>query len=175
MDGAHGPGFAARRCLAAVVTGAFTVTVPGTVAGLVPYRVAGRRVHAPLLGVRATRVLGAALVAAGAPLVADSFVRFVKAAGTPHPAFETDELVVTGLYRHVRNPQYVGIVTMLAGQSLLYGSRRVLAYTVVVAALFHLWVVAFEERRLRRRFGTRYERYVASTPRWVPRPRPAAS
>lgn len=163
-----------RRLLAGAGTVIFAATVPGTVVGVVPYRLAGGRIHPPLGGSALTRVAGAALVLAGAPFVADSFARFVKAAGTPAPAFETEELVVEGFYRRTRNPQYVGVLLALAGESLLYGSRRVLAYTAAVGAGFHAWVVLYEEPRLRRRFGRRYGRYARETPRWLPQVRPTS-
>ena len=161
-----------RRRWAAVATVIFAALAPGTVLGLVPYHLAGRRL--PEASVRTpSQAAGLALVAAGGPLVADSFVRFVKAAGTPAPTFETEVLVVDGMYRYVRNPQYVGVVTTLLGESLIYRSRRVLAYAAAAWLGFHVWVVVYEEPRLRRRFGDAYERYLDTTPRWVPRCRPA--
>lgn len=36
-------------------------------------------------------------------------------------------------------------------------------------ALFHLFVIAYEEPSLRRRFGGTYEGYVRAVPRWLPR------
>ena len=157
-----------RRRWAAVGTVVFAALVPGTVLGVLPYHLAGRRLPA-FDGSAPGQALGLALVAAGGPLVADSFVRFAKAAGTPAPTFETEELVVDGLYKHVRNPQYVGVVATLLGESLLYRSRRVFVYAVSAWLSFHVWVVIYEEPRLRRRFGNAYERYTTTTPRWVPR------
>ncbi len=160
-----------RRRLAALGTVAFAAVAPGTVAVVLPWRLAGRRVHPPLGGSRATRWVGAGLIAAGAPLVASAFVRFVRAAGTPSPAFETESLVVTGPYRYTRNPQYVGVVTVVAGEGLLYGSRRVLAYSAALWAVFNLWVRVYEEPRLRSRFGADYDAYVRTVPRWLLPPR----
>jgi protein-S-isoprenylcysteine O-methyltransferase Ste14 len=159
-----------RRRRAALTTIAFAAAAPGTVAGLVPWRLAGGRVHPPLGGTAVTRWVGAALAGLGAGLVADAFVRFVRAAGTPAPVFETQALVVTGPYRYTRNPQYVGVVALVAGEGLLVGSRRVLGYGVGLWAAFHLWVRIYEEPRLRRRFGADYERYSRAVPRWLRAP-----
>jgi protein-S-isoprenylcysteine O-methyltransferase Ste14 len=45
------------------------------------------------------------LIAAGLPGLIDSFARFaLQGLGTPAPSAPTQNLVVTGLYRYVRNP-----------------------------------------------------------------------
>ena len=108
-----------RRGWAAAGTVVFALTVVAAVVGGLPWRLAGGRVHPPIGGTRLTRAVGGVLVAGGAPLVGGAFVRFVRAAGTPAPVFETAELVVSGSYRHVRNPQYVGVVTVVVGVGLL--------------------------------------------------------
>jgi protein-S-isoprenylcysteine O-methyltransferase Ste14 len=79
--------------------------------------------------------------------------------------------VVTGLYRHVRNPMYVAILWTLAGQALLMGSRALVGYALVVALMFHLWVIAYEEPTLRDKFGAEYQAYCANVRRWWPRGR----
>jgi protein-S-isoprenylcysteine O-methyltransferase Ste14 len=167
-SGRYGRRVRNRRALAAAGTVAFAAAVPGTVVVVIPHRLAEGRMHPPLAGLRATRWVGAALVAAGTPLVTGAFLRFVRAAGTPAPVFETEDLVAEGVYRCTRNPQYVGVVTVLVGEGLLIGSRRVLAYAAAAAVGFHLFVVGYEEPRLRRRFGERYDRYRRATPRWLP-------
>ena len=51
------------------------------------------------------------------------FVRFVtEGRGTPAPLAPTEQLVVGGLYRFVRNPMYVAVASMIAGQALLFRS-----------------------------------------------------
>jgi protein-S-isoprenylcysteine O-methyltransferase Ste14 len=169
VPGAGGPRTGARA--AAVDTVVFAVAVPGTVAGVVPWRLAGRHRGgrpAATVGI-AARALGGGLVVAGGALVADAFVRFVRAGGTPAPVAETEDLVVDGPYRRTRNPQYVGVIAIVAGQGLRWGSRRVLAYAVALALSFHTWVRCYEEPRLRHRFGTAYARYEREVPRWSPR------
>jgi len=80
--------------------------------------------------------------------------------------------VVTGLYRCVRNPMYVGVVSVIAGQGLLLGNARVLGYGALVWLAFSLFVLGYEEPTLRRTFGAEYERFCANVPRWIPRLRP---
>ena len=117
--------------------------------------------------------MSVALIVAGVPALLDSFARFaLQGLGTPAPVLPTDRLVVTGLYRHVRNPMYVGVVTVVLGQGLLIGSARVLGYGVVLWLIFHLFVLGYEEPTLRRSFGTEYDRFCRNVPRWIPRLRP---
>lgn len=156
-----------KATTATVGTIAFAVVVPGTVAGVVPWWLAGGRVHPPLGGTSATRAVGAVLVVAGVPLIIDAFVRFVRAQGTPAPIAETAEMVVSGPYRRTRNPQYVGVVAVVAGEGLLWGSPRVLVYATSLALAFHGWVRIYEEPRLRHRFGAAYEHYTRQVPRWL--------
>ena len=162
-----------RRAGSVVGTVLFLLLAPGTVAGLVPWWISGWKFEPPLLGIAWTRWPGVALIAAGAPALLDSFARFaLQGLGTPAPVLPTDRLVVTGLYRRVRNPMYVGVVTVVLGQGLLIGSAPVLGYGVVLALIFPLFVLGYEEPTLRRSFGTEYDRFCRNVPRWIPRLRP---
>jgi protein-S-isoprenylcysteine O-methyltransferase Ste14 len=161
-----------RTSSAAIGTVAFAVTVPATVIGALPRWLARGREPPPAPATQ--RHLGTALCAAGLPLVADAFVRFVRARGTPAPVAETEELVTSGPYRWVRNPQYVGVIATVAGRGLRWNSRPVLAYAGYLVVAFHTWVRRYEEPRLHERFGAAYEAYAASVPRW-PRPLPRAT
>jgi protein-S-isoprenylcysteine O-methyltransferase Ste14 len=53
--------------------------------------------------------------------------------------------VVTGFYRYVRNPIYVGFLIILAGQTLLLGSRGLLEYTAVAWCVGAAAVRFYEE------------------------------
>jgi protein-S-isoprenylcysteine O-methyltransferase Ste14 len=122
------------------------------------------------LGLAPVRWIGGALIAAGLAVLLDSFARFaLRGLGTPAPVAPPTRLVVTGLYRHVRNPMYVAILAMVGGQALLLGDPRLLAWGAILWAAFHLFVVGYEEPALRRTFGAEYEAFRASVPRWIPR------
>jgi protein-S-isoprenylcysteine O-methyltransferase Ste14 len=145
----------------------FAVVAPGTVVGLVPCLLA-RWFPEPELPV-ALRPLGIALIVPGIVVLVDSMVRFVRARGTPAPVAPTEELVVAGLYRRVRNPMYVAIVVTLVGEALVYARAILLAYAAAMWLTFHLFVVLHEEPSLRRRFGADYEAYRGRVRRWLPR------
>lgn len=119
------------------------------------------------------RALGVLLIAAGLPVLLDSFARFaLQGLGTPAPVLPPRHLVVTGFFRRVRNPMYVAVVSMILGQGLLFGSAGVLLYGVLAWAGFHMFVRVYEEPTLRRRCGPEYEEFCANVPRWIPRLRP---
>jgi protein-S-isoprenylcysteine O-methyltransferase Ste14 len=142
----------------------FVVTVPGTVAVYVPLLIARGR-H-PAGGV--TLLLGAPLLAAGAAALGWCVWDFMTLGrGTPAPIDPPKRLVIRGLYRHTRNPMYVGVLTILAGWTVMYQSRSLLLYAVAVGVCLHLFVVLYEEPHLRRTFGEEYEAYRARVSRWL--------
>jgi protein-S-isoprenylcysteine O-methyltransferase Ste14 len=113
------------------------------------------------------------LITLGVIGVLDSFVRFaVQGLGTPAPVFPTRHLVVTGLYRYVRNPMYVAVFSTILGQGLLLGSVSLLEYGGLVWLAFHVFVLAYEEPTLRASFGAEYEVFCREVPRWIPRSTP---
>lgn len=139
-------------------------------AGVVPWWISRWRMQPALLGSSASRLLGLVLVAAGLAVLLDSFARFaLHGRGTPAPILPPRHLVVSGLYRHVRNPMYVAVVSMIAGQGLVLGDLRVVSYGAVVWLAFHLFVLGYEEPKLRHSFGAEYERFCTNVPRWIPR------
>jgi protein-S-isoprenylcysteine O-methyltransferase Ste14 len=83
-----------------------------------------------------------------------------------------ERLVVSGLYRNTRNPMYVSLLALLIGQALLFGSVALLAYAGLAFICTHIFVLAYEEPRLRNSFGAQYDAYCAQVPRWLPRLRP---
>jgi protein-S-isoprenylcysteine O-methyltransferase Ste14 len=151
----------------------FFWVAPGIVAGWIPYRLTGWRVQAPLLGVTAGRLMGGVVAAVGLVCLIECFARFaLEGRGTPAPVAPTEELVVSGLYRHVRNPMYVAVLALIVGQALIFGSSDLLIYAGVIWLLFHMFVLVYEEPALERQFGQSYVVYKANVRRWWPRLRP---
>src|SRR4051812_35888191 len=89
--------------------------------------------------------------------------------GTPAPIAPPQNLVVTGLYRYVRNPMYVAVVAVTLGQGILFGDWRLLIYGGLMWLAFHAFVLAYEEPVLAESFGAQYEDFRANVPRWIPR------
>ena len=148
----------------------FLIIAPGTVAVYVPFLLTQWHVAAPLLGIPILRVFGILMIAAGLLVLLDSFVRFaVQGIGTPAPIFPTQRLVVTGLYRYVRNPMYVAVVSLIFGQGFLFGSPATLVYGGIVWVIVHAFVLTYEEPTLAARYGREYEEFCSHVPRWIPR------
>ena len=71
-----------------------------------------------------------------------------------------------------------GVLIVLLGESLLFGSLGVLAWSAVFFAGSTLYFHFSEERGLESRFGQEYLEYKKHVPMWLPRMtpyRPAAS
>ena len=156
-----------QRAVAISGSALFFVVAPCIVAGFVPWWITRWQFRPAFLGLELTRALGGFLILAGVPGIVDSFVRFaLQGRGTPAP---TESLVVTGLYRHVRNPIYVAITAVILGQAILFADWRLIAYGALFWLACHAFVVAYEEPTLARAFGTEYDAFRANVPRWVPR------
>lgn len=142
----------------------FTLVMPGTVGVYLPQWMKNDGVALPV----AMRAAGLALFACGAAIYFWCAWDFVsKGLGTPLPIDAPRVLVVKGLYRFTRNPMYVGVLSVILGQALYYGSLRVARYGGVVLAGFYLFVLFYEEPKLRRLFGEQYEEYCRNVPRWL--------
>ena len=146
----------------------FTVFVPGSVAVFIPYRIVVRA--DPGLVFAPWRLLWSApLFLLGAGIYFWCLWNFaVTGRGTPAPIDPPKRLVVRGLYRHVRNPMYLGVLLVVAAWAAVSGSGRVVEYGLGVAVVFHLFVVLVEEPLLRHRFGASYEAYCRAVSRWLP-------
>jgi protein-S-isoprenylcysteine O-methyltransferase Ste14 len=156
-----------KRATAAVGSIVFFVAAPGTVAGLIPWWLTSWQVDDAWVPLQ---VLGVAVIVAGLAVLVQAFVRFVvDGFGTPAPVAPTGELVVSGLYRHVRNPMYVAVVSIIAGQALLFGQPVLLAYAALMWGVFAAFVRVYEEPTLRETYGAQYEAYRRAVPAWLPR------
>lgn len=144
----------------------FTFVVPGSVAVYVPLWIAGDRPMAS----GGLFALALALYSLGGSVYAWCVWDFASfGRGTPAPIDAPRRLVVRGLYRYVRNPMYVGVLCVILGQAALFRSGDLLVYAAVVATVFHLFVVAYEEPTLADAFPDDYPGYRATVGRWWPR------
>ena len=152
-----------RKMLAVLGSALFLIIAPGIVAGFMPWWISKWNVQAPFLGFVPLRALGALLLVVSVLVLLESFARFaLQGVGTPAPVFPTRHLVVNGLYRYVRNPMYLAVVSIIFGQAMILGSVSLLAYGVLVWLTLHLFVLAYEEPTLRKTFGTEYDAFCAN-------------
>jgi protein-S-isoprenylcysteine O-methyltransferase Ste14 len=158
-----------RKALAAIGSALFFLLAPGATAGLVPWWLTGWEVNEYWVP---ARVAGALLLAAGTIVLVSAFARFVvEGVGTPAPIAPTEQLVVGGLYRYVRNPMYVAVAATIVGQALLLGQPILLAWAAVFLAVTATFVRVYEEPALRDRYGAQYDAYREAVPGWWPKVR----
>ena len=159
-----------RRIAAIFGSIVFFFIAPFTLAGLIPWALTHWQVASPEFAKPIAQAAGASLAAMGVLLLVDSFARFaIKGLGTPAPVFPPKHLVVSGLYRHVRNPMYVGVVSAILGQALMFASTTLAIYGAFMWLGFHLFVLGYEEPTLRETFGAEYDTFRKNVPRWIPR------
>jgi protein-S-isoprenylcysteine O-methyltransferase Ste14 len=157
-----------RKPTAAAGSAVFLVIAPGVVAGLVPWWLTRWRLGAdyPL----PVRVTGAVVTGAGTAVLLIAFAQFaIEGRGTPAPPAPTEQLVVRGLYRHVRNPMYLAVLAVITGQAIMLGRPILLGYAAAVGAAFIAFVHGYEQPALTRRYGAQYEAYRQAVPGWWPR------
>jgi protein-S-isoprenylcysteine O-methyltransferase Ste14 len=154
----------------------FTALVPAAIGAYIPHLYT--RGRGALGGVWQ---LGWCLVALGAFVYTACLVDFLTAGGTPAIFFtrpvkfllgeEPPKVVRNGLYRVSRNPMYIGVVTAVFGQALIYASPGIAWYGIFLCVCFHLVVVLIEEPHLREQRGESYREYCRHVPRWLGLPR----
>ena len=115
------------------------------------------------------QVVGILIGTAGAVVALWCILAFASLGrGTPMPLDPPRRLVITGPYRFVRNPMYIGAALALVGAALVYESLPLLGYAGFFLIATHLFVVWHEEPTLRRTFGPDYEAYCGCVRRWWP-------
>jgi protein-S-isoprenylcysteine O-methyltransferase Ste14 len=161
-----------RKSTAAAVSVAWGVALGGTFACLLPYLLNEWHFHRPLPYWGVAQAVGGLLIGAGLVPIVQAFIEFIKADGTPVPPASPPRLVVSGFYRYVRNPIYVGFVIILLGEALLFGSAGLLEYTAVAWGIGAAAVRFYEEPTLARKFGAEYQDYRRAVRAWIPRQHP---
>lgn len=132
----------------------FFIAAPGMVAGLLPWLLTDRY-RVPWSTQPGLVPVGWVLIVVAAALLLHAFARFAfEGQGTPAPVAPTEQLVVGGIYRHVRNPMYAAVLWIILGQALLFSSWALVAYATIAAIAMVSFVKFYEEPTLARRYGT---------------------
>lgn len=159
-----------QRTAAVLGSALFFIVAPCVLAGLVPWCMTHWEFRPAFFNFELTRGVGVLLILTGVPGLVDSFARFaLQGLGTPAPVAPPQKLVVTGLYRYVRNPMYVSVLAVILGQGLLFCDWRLFVYGALLWLGWHLFVVGYEEPTLKQMFGAEYDVFCARVPRWIPR------
>lgn len=112
--------------------------------------------------------LGIVFCAGGTGVLLWAFFLFKKHGNDVLPTAPKAALLLTkGPYMFTRNPMYVGMVVIMLGIALLFGTLPFF----VAAALFYFILnsahIPFEEHKLENQFGETYRAYMKRTRRWI--------
>ena len=110
---------------------------------------------------------GIVLIILGITITAIAARAFARA-GTPIIPFEpSTALVAGGLYRVTRNPMYLGLVVVLLGAGLLFGTVTPFLPIPVFVWIIQKKFIEAEERFLEEIFGAQYLAYKSKVRRWL--------
>ena len=129
----------------------FLIVAPGMVAGYIPLALLRK---GPQIETGFLAYLALPLWLIGGIILLWSFWNFlIQGRGTPAPIDPPKELVATGFYRYVRNPMYVGVLSIVIGHFLWFGTIWLIVYAALVWLGFHLFITLYEEPTLQKKFG----------------------
>jgi protein-S-isoprenylcysteine O-methyltransferase Ste14 len=159
-----------RRRVALIVTTALSgIAVPGGLLVGIPYLLLRAGLEIRRFDLGPLWIIGIVPIVGGIVILAWCTAGFVVfGRGTPNPLDPPRSLVARGIYRMVRNPMYLAMGLIVAGEVIVFGSTTLIAYLAALMAVFHVFVVSYEEPTLRRFFGSSYDEYCARVPRWIP-------
>jgi len=105
-----------------------------------------------------------ALLVAGSAMLA---FRRAKTTVSPVQIDAASRVVSNGVYRHTRNPMYVGLTALLTSWAVWLSAP----WTLLGPAVFFLFTQRFqiipEERAMQSRFGRGYSEYKRKVRRWI--------
>lgn len=154
----------------------FTLLVPGTVAGYLPYLFMRNRL--PDIQTGLFHWLGLVLISSGIFIYLWTIISFLlRGKGTPAIWFtkaisfligeEPVKMVSSGLYKYSRNPMYLGVIITVAGEGLFFQYSNILWYALFLFVIFNSVVIWIEEPHLAKKFGDEYLAYKKKTRRWL--------
>jgi protein-S-isoprenylcysteine O-methyltransferase Ste14 len=79
-----------------------------------------------------------------------------------------DNLIIEGIFRHVRHPMYLGVLLIYLACILLSISLITLVVWVVIFLSYDR-LASFEEKELEKIFKEKYLEYKKKVPKWFPR------
>ena len=101
-------------------------------------------------------------------IIVAGFILIGSAWKVLYRAQQTGQVATTGLYSHIRHPQYAGFIVIMLGLLLQWP-------TLITLIMFPILVIMYtrlayrEERESQAEFGEAYRIYAAQTPAFIPR------
>jgi protein-S-isoprenylcysteine O-methyltransferase Ste14 len=113
------------------------------------------------------RLLGLLPLAIGIVLNLLADQAFKKSNTTVKPFERSSALVTGGIFGVSRNPMYLGMILIVLGLALLFGSATPFVVVLVFGVVLHRAFVVREERMLEDTFGERFRQYRQRVRRWI--------
>lgn len=145
----------------------FTLLVPTPMGVGIPWLITRWQMQPPLAGFESGRWIGGIMILVGAALLLSAIAWFAHEGVKPYPPIE--RVVTTGPYAYTRNPMYGGVVLIMIGQGLLFGSRGEFIYGVCWLVAFYIFEWTIDDPFIIKRMGKSYEDYCRDVPGWIPR------
>jgi protein-S-isoprenylcysteine O-methyltransferase Ste14 len=114
-------------------------------------------------------ILAAGFAGAGVIIALLGFTAFRRAQTTVNPLqpAAASHLVVAGIYRHTRNPMYLGMLLVLLAWGLFLGNALGLGLALLFIPLMNRLQIGPEERILTSLFGRQFTTYQSTVRRWL--------
>ena len=113
------------------------------------------------------RWLGLAVILSGVALAVTARIRFLKHGTAVRPFEPSSALVTDGPFKYTRNPMYWGMLLVLTGEALLFGSLGPWLVVPVFWCFLNFLFVQKEEQCMRIQFGQAFTDYSARVRRWI--------
>lgn len=83
------------------------------------------------------------------------------------PYKEPEHIVTAGPFRFSRHPMYLGMLLVLVGAAMLYGTALSLLFPLTYFIVANWWYIPFEEGKMADVFGEAFTAYKARVRRWL--------
>ena len=114
-------------------------------------------------------IIGIALALMGFVIATSGVIAFRHHETTVNPLRpdEASSMVAVGVYRHTRNPMYLGLAMGLAAWAIYLSNTAALLLVPVFVIYMTQFQIKPEESALQANFGSSYTQYKASVRRWI--------
>lgn len=128
-----------------------------------------RAVPAAAIELPARLFIVLALFAAASGIALAGIVAFYRHDTTVDPVRpgKATSLVVASIYRHTRNPMYLGLALLLVAWAAYLANAVSLLLIPAFIAYMNRFQIKPEERALQDKFGSSYTRYMSEVRRWL--------
>ncbi len=113
------------------------------------------------------KLVGYGLLALGVFLSAWSAHLFRRHETNILPYEDPDRMVTSGPFGFTRNPMYLGMLMVITGVAVLYGTALSFIFPFVYFCVANWWYIPFEEQRMAATFGEDFTVYKTKVRRWI--------